>query len=179
MPRHEPAVEYIRQSEVRIAACADDCFGAILGSCVTTILWDPERRVGGMNHLLLPSRSLEVSALRGHEVNLMELLINGVVQAGAARPALQAKVFGGARMINGLGSTGAANVAFVEGFLAEEDIPCVASSTGGQQARRLRVWPAIGRVQQLRLRERDEVTLALDAERMRRRALHYSGVELL
>ncbi|MBL8978615.1 MAG: chemotaxis protein CheD, partial [Gemmatimonadetes bacterium] len=29
-----------------------------LGSCVAVILFDPDRRIGGMAHILLPSRSL-------------------------------------------------------------------------------------------------------------------------
>lgn len=178
--RHEgPATEHIRHGEVRIAASPDACFSTILGSCVATILWDPGRRVGGMNHLLLPPRAVATPSEQGPEVNLMELLINGVVAAGAERHRLRAKVFGGARMIDGRGSTGAANVAFVEGFLREEGIACLAASTGGRQARRLRAWPAFGRVQQLKLRERDAVRLALETGTTRARALKLSGVELL
>lgn len=179
MRQEGPATEHIRHGEVRIAASPDACFSTILGSCVATILWDPERGVGGMNHLLLPPRALATPREQGPEVNLLELLINGVVAAGAERQRLRAKIFGGARMLDGRGSTGDANVAFVEGFLREEGIACVAASTGGRQARRLRAWPAFGRVQQLRLRERDAARLALETGTKADGARKLSGVELL
>jgi len=116
---------------------------------------------------------------QGHEINLMELLINGVVARGADRGRLRAKIFGGARMIDGLGTMGPANTAFVESFLQAEAIPCVARSTGGGYARRLRAWPATGRVQQLRLRRFDDVPTLHSGTSLRARALKLSGVELL
>ncbi|MEO0675922.1 MAG: chemotaxis protein CheD [Pseudomonadota bacterium] len=171
--------EHISQGEVRVTGDRAQCFGTLLGSCVATVLWDDEAHIGGLNHILLPSSTAQDPSNRGHEINLMELLINGVLAQGADRKQLQAKVFGGARMIDGLGTTGAANAAFVERFLADEGIPIAAGSLGGRFARRLRVWPTEGRVQQLKVRPTDDVQVALDDESLRRRALRYSGVEIL
>ncbi|MEM1150821.1 MAG: chemotaxis protein CheD [Pseudomonadota bacterium] len=174
-----PALRHVSQGEVFIASSPDACCGTILGSCVATLIWDSEAGVGGLNHLLLPTSKAADPTAEGHEVNLMELLINGVLRAGASRQRLEAKVFGGARMIDRLGTTGPANAAFVERFLEAEAIPCTARSVGGRYARRLRVWPARGRVQQLRLQRFDDVSDALDSTTLRARTLKLSGVELL
>ncbi|MEM9349011.1 MAG: chemotaxis protein CheD [Pseudomonadota bacterium] len=153
--------------------------GTILGSCVATVIWDPVVEIGGLNHLLLPPSGALDPYSEEHEVNLMELLINGVLRQGASRARLEAKVFGGARMIDGLGTTGPANAAFVERYLEAERIPCTARSLGGRHARRLLAWPAQGRIQQLRLRRFDEVINQYDSAALRARALRLSGVELL
>lgn len=173
------ALHHVSQGEVYIASDKDACCGTILGSCVATLIWDPEAEVGGLNHLLLPSYKPTDPWSEGHDVNLMEVLINGVVRRGANRMRLEAKVFGGSRMIEGLGTTGPANVAFVARFLRDEGIACTARSLGGRYARRLRVWPARGRVQQLRLRHFDEVASPNDRTMLRARALRLSGIELL
>ncbi|MEM1237821.1 MAG: chemotaxis protein CheD [Pseudomonadota bacterium] len=179
IPSTSSRVIHIGQGEVRAVTDTSICLGTILGSCIATLIWDPEAKVGGLNHLLLPSSTGSDDGKVDHDINLMELLINGVVRAGGARNNLRAKVFGGARMIDGLGTTGAANAQFVDRFLADEGIPCVAKSVGGRYARRLRVWPAIGRVQQLRLRKFDEPDSAPEFLGLRAHALKLSGVELL
>ncbi|MEM9854232.1 MAG: chemotaxis protein CheD [Pseudomonadota bacterium] len=170
---------HVTQGEVCIADADATCVTTILGSCIATLIWDPEAKVGGLNHLLLPDARPQNAAAMAPDVNLMELLINGVLSAGGARKRFRAKIFGGAQMIDGLGSTGAANVQFVERFLADEGIPCLARSTGGRHARRLRVWPAQGRVQQKRVANFDPTIDAPDPRRLRKQALKLSGVELL
>ena len=162
-----------------MAETEHECFSAILGSCIATVIWDPEAMIGGINHLLTPKSRAPDPARIGHDVNLMELLINGVFAAGGARERLEAKMFGGAQMINGLGSTGAANAAFVEKFLKDEGIICTARSTGGTHARRIRAWPAFGRVQQIRVRQDDPITGSARQDALRAQALRLSGIELL
>ena len=178
-PKLSPPSTHLSQGEVRVTTSYAECCSTILWACGATLIWDPKARVGGVNHLLLPSTPLRSGARLGHDLNLMELLINGVLHAGGARENLQAKVFGGAQMIDGLGSTGAANAAFVQGFLDDDGIPCTARSVGGRRARRLLIWPAAGRVQQRRLKTTD---LSMVSERyvdLRADALRLSGVELL
>ncbi|MEM1374457.1 MAG: chemotaxis protein CheD [Pseudomonadota bacterium] len=169
----------VTQGEVRIAQTRSACFSAILGPCIATLIWDPVAQIGGINHLLTPNSAPREPAGLGHDVNLMELLINGVLAAGGDRRRLEAKMFGGARMIDGLGSTGATNTTFVETFLSDESIPCTARSTGGTYARRIRAWPAKGRVQQLRVRDGDNNGGLGSRGDLRDRALRLSGVELL
>ena len=124
------------------------CFmNTVLGSCVSVCLHDPTIRIGGMNHFLLPEGSgTEVEGVI-FGLHAMELLINDLLRAGASRSKLQAKLFGGASMIAGLSDVGARNVEFAHRFLRDEGFAIVSEDTGGRRGRRLRFWPASGRVQ--------------------------------
>ncbi|MEO0484314.1 MAG: chemotaxis protein CheD [Pseudomonadota bacterium] len=171
--------EHVSQGEVKIATDPALCVGTILGSCVSTVIWDEKTCVGGINHVLLPTSSRPALSDHGYEVNLMELLINGILAHGGCRKRLRAKVFGGAQMIDGLGHAGEDNTAFVMAYLDAEGIPCLAQSTGGRHARRLKAWPATGRVLQKTLQSHEADREIDDMLQLRRNALRLSGVELL
>lgn len=117
----------------------------VLGSCVAVCLVDTGRRVGGMNHFLLPEG---VDATGRYGLHAMELLINGLMKAGARRHRLEAKVFGGATVIRGATAIriGQRNVAFVDRFLEREGIPVAARDVLGESARKVLLFPDTGRV---------------------------------
>lgn len=121
----------------------------LLGSCVAACLYDPVQRIIGMNHFLLAYRHpflsntlLESDAGR-YGLYAMELLINDMLQQGANKLNLQAKVFGGGNVLRlrdeGLiGQTvGETNIRFVKEFLRNEGIPIVSASTGGDIGRKV------------------------------------------
>lgn len=122
----------------------------LLGSCVAACIRDPIARVGGINHFLLPGSDLRMRDMEAERygVHLMELLVNGLLQRGARRERLEAKLFGGARTIEGLSDIGARNAAFAEKFLHNEEINIVGGSLGGECGRRLQFWPVSGRARQ-------------------------------
>ncbi|MCB1329055.1 MAG: chemotaxis protein CheD [Maritimibacter sp.] len=136
---------YIGQGEFAIDGGEDAVISTLLGSCVSACIWDPERRIGGMNHVLFIDDNANAAQVFGHGVNGMELLINGLLRLGADRRRLQAKVFGGAKMLRGLSDEGARNGQFVVDFLANEGIAHLGGDLGGQRARRVEFWPGIGR----------------------------------
>lgn len=138
----------VAQGAQAISADKDEMMTTVLGSCIATCLFDPAARVGGMNHFLLPEPGPHASRRIVYGTQAMELLINGMLKLGSRKHNMQAKIFGGARVMEGLSDIGAANIDFVVQFLVDEDIPCVARSLGGLQARRVRFWPASGRANQ-------------------------------
>ena len=125
-------------------------FATLLGSCVAACIRDPVAGVGGMNHFLLPGEEEEPYSLgaNSYGVHLMELLINGLMRSGANRSRLEAKIFGGARMLSGLSDIGKKNVEFVHRFLEHEGIQLVGGNVGGNQGRRVQYWPHTGRARQ-------------------------------
>lgn len=121
----------------------------VLGSCIAVCLYDLEAKAGGMNHFLLPEGDGSDAGNVRYGANAMELLINGLLKKGARRNRLEAKIFGGAKMMGNLRNIGESNAKFAHRFLKDEDIPCLAESTGGTSARRIRFWPTTGLVRQL------------------------------
>lgn len=131
----------------------------ILGSCVAACIRDASAKVGGMNHFLLPG---DACADRGESlrygVNAMELLINALLERGAIRSRLEAKLFGGACVLEGVtNDVGARNARFAARFLDAEGISCVGHSLGGALGRRVRYWPLTGRAALQLLRPVDVV----------------------
>ncbi len=142
----------------------------ILGSCIAACIWDSKIGLGGMNHFLLPGSDTGKQQPPGADamrlgVHAMELLVNGLLRRGAARNRLQAKLFGGARMIKGLTDIGELNARFAEKFLASEGIALVGGSLRGEQGRRIQFWPVSGRARQVLLAK--ETASILQAERSR------------
>ena len=130
--------------------------GTILGSCVAACVRDPVAGVGGMNHFLLPGDK-ETAGVEGgpqalrYGVQSMELLLNALYRMGARRERLEVKLFGGARVIDGLSDVGQQNAAFAERFLQAEGITLMGGSLRGERARRIQFWPVSGRVRQMAL----------------------------
>lgn len=133
----------ITQGEIAIESDPEVCISTLLGSCVACCLWDPQMKLGGVNHMLLAGRmTKQMDTLVG--INELELLINGLIKKGAKRSRLVAKVFGGARMFGGLSDIGMDNGRFTLEYLAREEIPCHGHSLGGTSARHLLFWPSTG-----------------------------------
>ena len=133
--------------------CSDDpavLLSTVLGSCVAVCLFDPIRGIGGMNHFLLPFGQ-EQGTDRPVRYGLfaMEMLINALMKDGARKERLQAKIFGGAKIMADLRDIGSANAKFTREFLATEHIACVAESLGGNQARRVVFRPSTGQARML------------------------------
>ena len=155
-----PAAEkkiHIVQGEQYVDDNPNTVLTTILGSCISACIWDKTIGLGGMNHFLLPGtdagsqhRMLEGDAMR-FGVHAMELLVNGLLRRGAQRHRLQAKLFGGARMIKGLTDIGELNATFAERFLKAEGIAIAGGSLRGEQGRRIQFWPVTGRARQVLL----------------------------
>ncbi len=111
-----------------------------LGSCVAVALYDPERRVGGLIHILLPSPSLardHSNPARFAETGI-PLLLSEVMTAGAQRGSLTARLVGGASMFGrpgGPAAMGDRNVAAARQALARTYIPVVAQEVLGYHGR--------------------------------------------
>ena len=135
------------RGEQHVTDDAGLCLTTLLGSCVAACLTDPVAGVGGMNHFLLPGAEGEDRAMH-HGVHAMELLVNGLLAQGARRERLQAKLFGGGRMLKGLTDVGSLNAAFATRFCQQERIALGLGSLGGEHGRRVQFWPVSGRARQ-------------------------------
>lgn len=149
--RNPAKVITVVQGEFAVSKDPDVMMSTVLGSCVAMCLFDLENQIGGMNHFLLATSSEAKSDDLKYGINAVELLINRLLQFGAERNNFQAKIFGGSRMTEHSSDIGAGNAAFAKDFLEKEGIPCVASSLGGVQARRVQFIPTSGAARQLQV----------------------------
>jgi chemotaxis protein CheD len=131
---------YLHPAQLFVSA--DPCYvTTILGSCVAVCLWDPSRKLGGINHFLLPYRATDRSPSLRFGGVAIERLIDSLLGMGSYKKDLQAKVFGGASLAGarqpGDHSLGSQNVQLARMLLAERAIPVVAEDVGGNRGRKL------------------------------------------
>lgn len=126
-----------------------------LGSCVAVTLYDTQRRIGGLAHVMLPDSShmrsrngdctmgkkkseIGISPYQCAETAIAALL-EELRRVGADRRAMVAKMVGGARMFtvyeDASKGIGAQNIISIKHLLKGERIPLIGSDIGGNYGR--------------------------------------------
>lgn len=139
MPDATIVKRYVQPGQILVTA-QPTIITTILGSCVAVCMWDAEKRVGGMNHFMLPlvTGSTILSPRFGKVA--MEELITQLQAHGARLTRLHAHVFGGACMFREMQSKahlGHKNVEFALDYLARTPINVEKIDVGGTRGRKL------------------------------------------
>ena len=120
-----------------------------LGSCVAILLHDPTARVGGMAHVLLPSRSLSRTGENPGRFpqTAIPALLEAMAGLGAVPGRMVARLVGGAAMFAALAPSGSMqmgdrNVIASREVLRTLAIPIVGEMVGGGTGRS--VWFHVG-----------------------------------
>ena len=118
-----------------------------LGSCVAACVYDPEARVGGMNHFLLPHPTEGGRIPTSFGVHAMDELLQAVLSLGARRDRVLAKVFGASEIFPTSGAEHVArlNAEFALGYLERKGVRVVAKKLGGPSPLSVRFDTATGR----------------------------------
>ncbi len=125
-----------------------------LGSCIGIVLFDASAKVGALAHVMHPRRSrVKNNANRIKFVDTaIPLIVDRMVECGARREAIVAKIFGGARMfesalgVKGVLQIGDENVATAREQFGALGIPIVAERVGGARGRTILFDLSTGRV---------------------------------
>jgi chemotaxis protein CheD len=141
----------IQPGEFFVVDRSSEGVATVLGSCVAVCMMDIDKKIGGMNHFMLPGdfRNDEVFASKSSRYGMfaMESLINEMMKRGARREKLVAKIFGGAHVLNFRKTDGnipQSNINFVKSYLDFEEIPIVVSDLGGDAGRKIIFLPDEG-----------------------------------
>ena len=143
---------FVRVAQAAVGGPEDTLVTLGLGSCVAILLHDPEARVGGMAHVLLPEPAL--SRDQGNASKFATTAVPALVQEMArlgARPGrLKARLVGGAAMfqtlmVPGSLNMGARNIIASRQALERAGIPVVAEAVGGDYGRSVRFYVGAGR----------------------------------
>ncbi len=136
------------QGTTHVTQDPDAVLTTVLGSCVACCLFDPQARVGGMNHFLLsqPGDSVMKTSAEAERYGLyaMELLVNGMLKHGATRSGMRAHLYGGANLHIGMQAIGTSNANFARKFLIDDGITLSHSHLGGTAARRVDFRATLG-----------------------------------
>lgn len=126
-----------------LAVVADDATLTTsgLGSCVAVAVSDPAAEVRGLLHAMLPTAgAIETPAPRPAKYvdSGVETLLDRVHEAGGAPGRLDARVVGGAEMLDMTEAVGPRNVESAETALQAARVPIVASDVGDDVGRTVR-----------------------------------------
>jgi len=120
-----------------------------LGSCVGVVIYDEERQIGGMVHVMLPDSSLakegQLNKAKFADTAIKEL-VDHVVFNGGRRANLKAKLAGGSQMFqfsssNEMMRIGPRNVEAVLQQLEKLQIRVLGSDVGGNKGRTIEFSP--------------------------------------
>lgn len=123
-----------------------------LGSCVGVVIYDHTSEVSGLAHVMLPN-SMATKQTQINEYKYADtaipILIDKVIEIGARKFALRAKIAGGAQMFQFSSSSdmmriGPRNVEAVKEQLKKFNIPIVAEDVGGNSGRTIEFNPHTG-----------------------------------
>ena len=123
----------------------------LLGSCVAVFLYDSVRRIGGVNHYMLPLWNGDGLASPKFGNIAIKVLVEKMIRSGSNPNDLVAKVFGGAAVLQTKQQVffiGERNIKVARDFLEKEKIKIVAASTGGKKGRKLLFNTYTGEVKQ-------------------------------
>jgi chemotaxis protein CheD len=144
----------VRVADLR-AAPADTVLVTVgLGSCVAVALHDPEARVGGLAHVLLPSPALSRSEENPAKFpqTAVPRLLELMVGLGAVRRRITARLAGGASMFGNISPAGTIqmgerNVVACRQVLEQLGVPLLGEAVGGDYGRTVRLDVSSGRVE--------------------------------
>ncbi|MBA1275335.1 chemotaxis protein CheD [Stutzerimonas azotifigens] len=116
----------------------------LLGSCVSLVLWHPEKELGGMSHFMLPTRRQECSkGLDGRYGDEAIALLLEEIKRSKTRPQdYSLRLFGGGNMFPSLGRDsdrhiGERNIQAARSLIRDHGLQCHGEDVGGTGHRNL------------------------------------------
>lgn len=135
-----------------VKSCGPEAqLGSILGSCVSLVLWQPERCFAVMNHILLPhpGRGRPVAHPDGRfAVDAWRMMQTRLARQGICLSHCEAFLAGGGNVVDALRSDiGAQNIESMRALLNAAGVRLRASDVGGNRHRTAHFSPESGRLQ--------------------------------
>ena len=116
-----------------------------LGSCIGVTIWDPQTRVGGMLHYMLPESSLSKDKAKANPAMFADTgvpkLFRAAYELGAVKKRLIVKIAGGSQLLddNGTFNIGKRNYVMLRKIFWKNGILIDAEDVGGSVSRTVRL----------------------------------------
>lgn len=125
-------------AQIKIAS-SPTILRTILGSCVGICIYDKEKKIGGLAHVLLAKATNNTQPAKFAETAI-PTLIDLLLEEGCKREHMSAKIAGGASMFEFntttiLGQIGDQNIEMTRKILNEKKIPILGEHLGGSTGR--------------------------------------------
>lgn len=140
-------------SDLKVAMPPDSLITYALGSCVGICLLDPVTKVGGLSHIMLPTKTIapnDRNIFKFADTAIPDL-VHKMEARGATRSRLKAKIAGGAQMFgsssgdnNPMWQIGQRNVTAVTDMLRVMNIPIIATDVLKNYGRTVSFDPSTG-----------------------------------
>lgn len=123
-----------------------------LGSCIGVSIWDPQTRVGGMIHYMLPDSTVAPDKAKAKPAMFatsgVPLLFRSAFELGATKQRLVVKVAGGSCLLddNGTFNIGKRNYIMLRKLLWKNSVLIDAEDVGGSVSRTMKLTLSTGRV---------------------------------
>ncbi len=144
----------VRVSDMAVGGAEDVLVTVGLGSCVAIMLYDPEARIAGLAHILLPSKALTRHADNPARFpqTAIPTLLERMVARGANPRRVIARLAGGASMFAALAPPGTIqmgerNLVATRQALNAHNLPLTAEAVGGDYGRTVRLHGQDGRIE--------------------------------
>lgn len=141
----------VGMADVNICKSPDGITTLGLGSCVGIAIRDPLTKIGGLAHVMLPDSTAiknNTNLFKFADTGIAEL-VRMLVEAGANKSRMVAKIAGGSQMFafqnkSDLVRVGDRNVEASKAKLKELNIPILAEDTGNTYGRTVIFYPETG-----------------------------------
>ena len=141
-----PELIKVGMADYKVGRAPDTLISYGLGSCIGISLYDPQTKIGGLLHIMLPdsnqSRANENRA-KFADTGIPDML-NERIRMGAAKSRLVAKLAGGSQMFafanaSDIMRVGLRNASASKEILKKLSIPIVGEDTGGNYGRTVQI----------------------------------------
>ena len=141
-----PELIKVGMADYTVGRAPDTLISYGLGSCIGISLYDPQTKIGGLLHIMLPasnqSRANENRA-KFADTGIPDML-NELIRMGAAKSRLVAKLAGGSQMFafanaSDIMRVGLRNASASKEILKKLSIPIVGEDTGGNYGRTVQI----------------------------------------
>ena len=141
-----PELIKVGMADYKVGRAPDTVISYGLGSCIGISLYDPQTKIGGLLHIMLPdsnqSRANENRA-KFADTGIPDML-EELIRMGAAKSRLVAKLAGGSQMFafanaSDIMRVGLRNASASKEILKKLSIPIVGEDTGGNYGRTVQI----------------------------------------
>ena len=129
----KPKIIKVDMADLKISSAPNILKSSGIGSCIVITIYDVEKRIGGLAHVMLPDSTPEgIAPTTKYAVNAIEQMLNQMAGRGTNVRDLEACLVGAGNVLQKTDDTICDNnIGSITAILSQKNIPIRASALGG------------------------------------------------